>query len=130
MTDYLLRDGRSNTSSVVTEQTPGAKKAILHYKLLAREGQPVRSLLRVRLDTGRHHQIRVQLAHAGYPLFGDRKYNRTGERMQGNVALCSYRIEFTYPLTGKRLVFEIVPKGLGFSGFVKDGRIIEGIGIE
>lgn len=130
LTDYLLRDGRSNTSSVVTEQTPGAKRAILHYEVLAREEQPVRSLVRVRLETGRHHQIRVQLAHAGYPLSGDRKYNQTGEKMLGNIALCSYRIEFAHPMTGKRLMYEIVPKGLGFSYFVENGSIPEKIGIE
>lgn len=117
LTDYLLRDGRSNTSSVVTEQTPGAKRAVLHYEVAARQENPVRSLLRVKLETGRHHQIRVQLAHAGYPLSGDRKYNQTGEIMRGNIALCSYRIEFTHPRTGKRLTYEIAPGGLGFSGF-------------
>lgn len=128
--DFLLRDGRSNTSSVVTEQTPGAKKAILHYDLLAREEQPARSLVRIRLDTGRHHQIRVQFAHAGCPLSGDRKYNQTGEKMRGNIALCSYRIEFAHPITGKRIAYEIAPKGLGFSYFVKNGNIPNRIGIE
>lgn len=130
LSNYLLRDGRSNTSSVVKEQTPGAKRAILHYEVLAREEQPAKSLIRVRLETGRHHQIRVQFAHAGYPLSGDRKYNQTGEKMQGNIALCSYRIEFAHPITEKRLVYEIVPRGLGFSDFVKNGGISEEIGIE
>lgn len=130
LTDYLLRDGRSNTSSVVAEQTPGAKKAILHYKVVAREERPARSLIRVRLETGRHHQIRVQFAHAGYPLSGDRKYNQTGEKMRGNIALCSFRIEFAHPITQKWLVYEIVPSGLGFSDFVKNGSISKEIGIE
>lgn len=121
LTDYLLRDGRSNTSAVVTEQTPGAKRAVLHYHLAAIQDTPARSLVRVKLETGRHHQIRVQLAHAGYPLSGDRKYNQTGEIMRGNIALCSYCIEFTHPMTGEELIFKIAPRGVGFSDFAASG---------
>lgn len=117
LTDYLLRDGRSNTSTVTAEDTPGAKRAVLHYEVAAVRETPKRSLMRVRLETGRHHQIRVQLSHAGYPLVGDRKYNQTGEVMRGNIALCSYRIEFSHPVSGERFTFEIVPRGYGFTDF-------------
>ena len=67
------KDGRTNTSKVVAKKTANSKRAELSYKVLkeAEEG----SLLEVSLKTGRHHQIRVQLAHAGLPIFGDAKYN-------------------------------------------------------
>lgn len=66
-TDYLLRDGRTNTSAVVESSTPGAKRAELSYEVL--EQKNGRAVLRIHLGTGRHHQIRVQLAHAGCRLW-------------------------------------------------------------
>ena len=76
--DYLKKDGKSNTSSVVNAHTPGAKKARLSYEVLGEAVDAISGkkkwLLRIHLDTGRHHQIRVQMAHAGMPLAGDRKY--------------------------------------------------------
>lgn len=105
--DYLLRDGRTNTSAVVTRGTPEAKRAELSYEVVEqKEGCAV---LRIRLETGRHHQIRVQLAHAGMPIVGDRKYNFK-ENMtpsEGGLRLCSYRIGFRHPKSHKNLTFEI-----------------------
>ncbi len=105
--DYLLRDGKANVSSVVTKSTPGAKRAELSYEVLEQDGK--RAVLKIRLKTGRHHQIRVQLAHAGFPIVGDRKYN-----FKENIApsgrgleLCSYRIAFRHPVTRKKMEFEI-----------------------
>ena len=69
--DHLVKDGRSNTSSVCTKDTPGAKEARLHYKVVQHREKT--SLVEITLDTGRHHQIRVQTAHAGCPILGDRK---------------------------------------------------------
>ena len=71
--NYLLRDGRTNTSKVVPEGTKGAKRARLTYKV-ERETEE-NSMVKVQLETGRHHQIRVQMAYAGHPLVGDKKYN-------------------------------------------------------
>ena len=75
--DYLKKDGKSNTSSVVNANTPGAKKARLSYEVLGEAVDEISGkkkwLLRIHLDTGRHHQIRVQMAHAGMPLAGDRE---------------------------------------------------------
>ena len=69
---------KSNTSSVVNAHTPGAKKARLSYEVLGEAVDAISGkkkwLLRIHLDTGRHHQIRVQMAHAGMPLAGDWKY--------------------------------------------------------
>ena len=63
--DYLKKDGRTNMSAVVAEGTPGAKKARLSYQVIYEETE--RFLIKIKLDTGRHHQIRVQMAHAGMP---------------------------------------------------------------
>ena len=78
--DYLYRDGRKNMSFATEKKTPGAKKAVLSYKLLEEISDNCtvsgyRSLVRIQLETGRHHQIRVQMSHTGLPLIGDRKYN-------------------------------------------------------
>ena len=77
-------------SQVVSANTPGAKKAILHYKVLDQQeiNGKSRTLLKIRLETGRHHQIRVQLSHEGLPLLGDRKYNPSGEKGT-SLGLCS-----------------------------------------
>lgn len=82
LTDYLKKNGKANMSQVVSANTPGAKKAILHYKVLDQQeiNGKSRTFLKIRLETGRHHQIRVQLSHEGLPLLGDRKYNPSGEK--------------------------------------------------
>lgn len=124
--NYLLKDGNSNTSTVVRDKTAGAKRAVLTYEVLAeKEGQ---SLVRIQLETGRHHQIRVQMAHAGCPLAGDKKYGGAEENEQKAsvsdsgvrevpLALCSVKISFLHPKTGKRMTFEIEPAGEAFSCF-------------
>lgn len=105
--DYLLRDGKTNVSSVVSKSTPGAKRSELSYEVLEHNGK--RAVLKIRLKTGRHHQIRVQLAHAGFPIVGDRKYNfkENIAPSGGGLALCSYRIAFRHPVTCKKMEFEI-----------------------
>ena len=111
--DYLLRDGKTNTSKVVPAKTPGAKKASLSYRILKRNEKRDRCLVRIQLHTGRHHQIRVQFSHAGWPLYADNKYglaDQTGHYCP--VALCSCRIGFVHPDTGERMEFEIEPSWL------------------
>lgn len=109
--DYLLRDGAANTSSVVERGTKGAKKARLSYICEKREENY--SLLRISLYTGRHHQIRVQLANAGMPILGDRKYNKSNSDI-AFPALCACCLEFTNPKGKKRLHYEIEPMGKAF----------------
>lgn len=105
--DYLLRDGRTNTSAVVEKGTPEAKRAELSYEVVEQKG--ARAVLRIKLETGRHHQIRVQLSHAGMPIVGDQKYNFKENMTPSGIqlALCSYHIGFKHPKTRKNLVFEI-----------------------
>ena len=105
--DYLLRDGKTNTSKVVSKSTEGAKAARLNYEVTAQN--KTNAVLRIRLDTGRHHQIRVQLANAGIPIVGDAKYNfKEAMTRSGNgLLLCSYKIGFKHPKTHKKMEFEI-----------------------
>lgn len=96
LTDFLVKDGRTNLSKVVLADTPGAKEASLSWKLLAHNDDV--SLLEIELFTGRHHQIRVQMAHAGFPLLGDLKYGSARGKELSKVysihrtALLAYRL--------------------------------------
>ncbi len=116
LVDYLSKDG--NVARVVDGQTEGAKKAVLQYKVVEAPVAEKVALLDVHIDTGRFHQIRVQMSHAGLPLLGDSKYgtqeSMTLSRQLGirNVALCAYAVEFVHPVTGKRLDFNIQPQFL------------------
>lgn len=105
--DYLLRDGKTNLSKVVGRNENGAKRAELSYEVL--EKNDIQALVRIKLATGRHHQIRVQMAHAGWPLVGDRKYHFKENRKQGSttLSLCSYKLGFYHPVTKKKMEFEI-----------------------
>ena len=118
LTDWLCKDNKTNSSSVVPAGTAGAKKAVLYYKILeSREVQgQKRCMVQIRLETGRHHQIRVQLSHAGMPLVGDRKYNPV-ENSREALALCSVQLEFTHPASGKKMKFQVVPTGTAFREF-------------
>lgn len=119
--DYLKKNGKTNTSSVVSQETDGAKKAVLDYEVLneisdERTSSGKRILVRIQLGTGRHHQIRVQMAHAGMPLLGDRKYYP--EDSSGlPLGLCSCHLVFRHPVTGKKMEFQVTPKGECFAGF-------------
>lgn len=112
--NYLRKDGRTNSSSVCTEHTPGAKPARLSYRTVS---CPERfytdtygTELEIHLDTGRHHQIRVQLAHIGCPIAGDRKYNAAwcSEHPGTPLKLCAYRLDFCHPKTGKQMHFSLL----------------------
>ena len=109
LVDYLVKDGRTNTSSVAESATKDAKRSELNYKVLKRNEET--TLVEVELLTGRHHQIRVQMANAGWPLYGDTKYNplfqETSEYVQ--TALCAYRLSFVHPKTKKVMEFRIEP---------------------
>ncbi len=115
----LRRDGRTNTSKVVPEGADGGKEARLSYERLAvKDGK---SLLRILLDTGRHHQIRVQFAAIGHPLVGDVKYG--GQQPSADrqpLALCSSRLCFIHPKTGAQMEFCAIPAGAGFAEFASE----------
>ena len=103
--DYLFRDKNRGKSFVVNRPRRGVKEAVLQYKLLASiDGL---SLVRVRLETGRTHQIRVQFSSRRMPLYGDRRY---GGKEPDGLALWSCRIAFTDG-EGERRVFSAWPEG-------------------
>lgn len=167
LTDYLLKDGRTNMSRIVPSEVKDAKKAVLDYEILsenvfsieeyrekvvakpfsrqpAQKGtdlevgtdcsadvkeeaelkesmdEPKIALARIRLHTGRHHQIRVQMSQAGMSLLGDYKYAdrqtvRISEQMHvKEIALCAYRLILQHPRTGKRMEFQVRPEGKCF----------------
>ncbi len=118
--DYLVSDQKANFSRVCGRDTPGAKLARLEYRVLE-EGEddyrlglgyfhpgqaPCPTMLHIRLETGRHHQIRVQLAHIGCPIIGDAKYNRDTKE-KGPICLCAYKLSFYHPATHKYLCFRL-----------------------
>ena len=102
-----MQNGKTNTSEVVERGTLQAKHAKLSYEVIEQNGR--NAILRIKLDTGRHHQIRVQLAHAGMPIVGDKKYNfKENITPSGKqLALCSFKIAFRHPKTHRKLEFEI-----------------------
>lgn len=114
--DYLVKDKNTNLSKVASgPEEKDAKKARLFYQVLEYDRERDVTLVKIRLETGRHHQIRVQMAAAGHPLVADQKYNPNGTA--GNVALCSCRIGFVHPDTKARMEYEILPKNPHFQGF-------------
>ncbi len=111
LTDWLRRDFSTNTAIVAKEGEKDAKCAKLTFRTL--EIRNGKAYLEVRLLTGRHHQIRAQLAHAGMPILGDRKYgsNHTTGLYDENrrLCLCAYRLSFPHPSGGKMMTFETEP---------------------
>ena len=112
--DYLVKDGKTNTSRVCDPSEKDAKNAILNYEVLEviQTEEQTRALVKVKLDTGRHHQIRVQMANMGCPIVGDTKYGTqsTEKGMWQQIALCAYKLEFVHPKTKKMMSFEVEPK--------------------
>lgn len=113
--DWLLKDEASNTSRVVQENTAGAKKAILEYKVL--EERDGLSLVHIHLITGRSHQIRVQFASRNWPLLGDIKYGKA-DAHQKSPALWSHSLAFEHPTTKEKVCFFAPhPKGNYWNSF-------------
>lgn len=102
--DYLIRDTMARRTIIAGDDLPGAREASLSYRMLASEQNT--SLVRIRLHTGRTHQIRCQFSARGLPLWGDRKY---GAKEGSAVALWSASISFLHPRTGERLRFFAKP---------------------
>ena len=109
--DYLYKDERNNTSKVVHKDKKNAKLAKLDYQVLKYNEVKDLSLLEINLHTGRHHQIRVQLANFGHSIFGDQKYGTRGKGKQ--IALWAYQLTVVHPITKKEMVFEDLPEPVG-----------------
>lgn len=113
--DYLMKDAKTNLSKVVSKGTQGAKVAKLVWKSVSKQmhGDMTYELVEIELFTGRHHQIRVQMSHAGMPLLGDNKYGNaqskeiTTKLRIRQTALLASRLEFTHPMTKEKMSFSV-----------------------
>ena len=105
--NYLVKDEKNNKSQVADKNTKGAKLAKLEYTVIGNNGQY--SYIHVKLYTGRHHQIRVQMANVGCPLYGDIKYG--GKK--GNLALFATHLETYHPTKDEILSFDLLPEKKG-----------------
>lgn len=97
VTDYLLKNRKTNVSAVVKGGTKDAKKAKLEYEVIDVDATEDLSLLKVKLHTGRSHQIRVQLSHMGFPIYGDQKYGQHVNKVGQQIALWAYEISVKHP---------------------------------
>jgi len=119
LVDYLARDAKNNMTKIVKKGDKGAKRAELSYEVLDvfETDDGILSYVLIELITGRHHQIRVQMAGRGCGIWGDTKYNplfnKTKRRYQ-QIALYSSRIELEHPVTGEPMVFKSEPEGEAF----------------
>ena len=104
LTDWLTRNERQNKSYAHPREVPGAKKAVLSCKV--RSVSDNYMLLEVHLMTGRHHQIRCQLANMGCPIKGDLKYGSPRSNPDGSISLMSRRVEFVHPVSKETIVAE------------------------
>lgn len=113
---YLVRNEKQNKSYAYDKEVPDSKKAILHYRLIARSQNY--NLLEVDLKTGRHHQIRCQLAKMGCPIKGDLKYGFARSNPDGSICLHARRISFIHPVSKEQIDLEApVPPGSLWNGF-------------
>lgn len=102
LTHWLVKDTSSNMVTAFDKEVPGSKQAILHFERVGSTG--LHSLLRIRLETGRPHQIRVQCAAMGFPLWGDQRYNKQAKTGQ-QIALFASELSFLHPVTKEKLRF-------------------------
>lgn len=102
--DYLFRNEQQNKSYVCNPDRPGAKKAVLDYRTIAVSERY--ALLEINLETGRHHQIRCQLAHIGCPIRGDLKYGYERSNPDGGISLHARSIRFVHPVSRQEVYIE------------------------
>ena len=112
--DYLLK--KDDFSTFVDKS---GKLAKLSYELLEYNDKKDLSLVNVHLETGRHHQIRVQFSSRGYPLIGDKRY---GNDEYNELGLCAYKLSFTHPVTKEVMTFIRLPKGSIWDLFNMKGK--------
>ena len=111
LTDYLLKDTKNN----IVRVDKNGKESVLYYRKIKTIDNL--NLIEIKLETGRSHQIRVQMSHNGNPLFGDQKYNKNS-KVGEQLALYAKKLEFYHPITNELLTFEIdLPNRYPFSIF-------------
>lgn len=116
LVNYLVRNEKQNKSYAYDKEVPGSKKAILRYRIIGRSQNYY--LLEVDLKTGRHHQIRCQLAKMGSPIKGDLKYGSPRSNPDGSICLHARSIRFVHPVSKELIEVEApVPPGNLWNGF-------------
>ena len=106
LVNWLAKDTVRNTVAVVPQTTTGAKRAELTYKII--DTVKGDALVAVELETGRSHQIRVQMKHIGNPIVGDARYGGSRKGVK-DIALWAYQLEFNHPTTHDRMKFIVNP---------------------
>ena len=101
LTHWLVRKEKQNKSYACNSEKPNAKKAVLHYHVASRAN--IYYLLEITLETGRHHQIRCQLAAIGCPIKGDLKYGAEHSNPDGGISLHARSIEFIHPVSKEKI---------------------------
>ena len=104
LTHWIVRNEKQNKSYAYDHEVKNSKKAVLKYKMIGHTDHY--SLLEVNLMTGRHHQIRCQLAKMGCPIKGDLKYGAQRSNPDGSISLLSRRVEFVHPVSKEQIQVE------------------------
>lgn len=104
---YMIKDSVKNKSYAYDKEKKGSKKAILEYQLIGRSKKYY--MLEIKLCTGRHHQIRCQLAKIGCPIKGDLKYGSPRSNENGGISLHAREISFVHPVTKERITVTAIP---------------------
>ncbi len=116
---YLVRNEKQNKSYAYDKEVKNSKKAVLHYKLIGHSQNYY--LLEVDLKTGRHHQIRCQLAKMGCPIKGDLKYGSARSNPDGSICLHARSVKFIHPVSKEQVELTApVPEGNLWNGFEMD----------
>lgn len=116
---YLVRNEKQNKSYAYDKEVKNSKKAVLHYKLIGHSQNYY--LLEVDLKTGRHHQIRCQLAKMGCPIKGDLKYGSSRSNPDGSICLHARMVQFVHPVSKEEIRLTApVPEGNLWNGFEMD----------
>jgi 23S rRNA pseudouridine1911/1915/1917 synthase len=100
--NFLKKNPKNNKSSVFSKEITDSKKAVLHYQVIKKLDNY--TLLEVDLETGRHHQIRAQLAAIGFPVKGDLKYGFSRSNKDGSIHLHARKIEFIHPVSKEKVI--------------------------
>ncbi len=106
LVDYILKDNKTNNSYI----DKNGKESILTYNRLKYDKESDLSLIKVDLETGRHHQIRLQMSNIGHALYGDQRY---GIQDKEQLALYAYKLEFIHPVTKENMTFKQLPEQKG-----------------
>jgi 23S rRNA pseudouridine1911/1915/1917 synthase len=120
---YLKRDEKKNKSYAYDHEVENSKKAVLDYKVVGKSDRYY--LLEINLHTGRHHQIRCQLAAMGCPIRGDLKYGYPRSNSNGGIDLHAYKIEFIHPVTHQPVsIVAPVPQNNLWNYFAKETGLL------